>query len=95
MLERPLKGTGLFRLPKLPCEKWRWVRAYGGWPPRSTMKILRALRAKIIVLDRLKQVVLIEPESGCENGVWELVIRTSNKLEKVTAEEFLARHASS
>ncbi len=93
MIEYPNKETGFFRLPQPPHEKWRWVRATGNWPLLSTMKVLGALRATIIVIDEEHQIMLIEPEPGHENGVWEILGRISVKIEEDAAKKYLAKVA--
>jgi hypothetical protein len=92
LIEHPVKSTGLFRLPKSK-EKWRWVRACGSWPFRSTKIVLAGLRANSTVLDQRRQIMLIEPEAGYEIGVWQIVIRgLTVAIEKEEAERLLAKH---
>jgi hypothetical protein len=89
MLQQPNKKTNF--LP-VPTEKWQWVRAVGQWPAPSTKIVLDALRAKVLVLKVRHQIVLITPESGHEQGVWEIITRLFPAIEANRAKKLLRQH---
>ncbi len=89
MIQRPNAKTILF---PVPAEEWQWVRAVGLWPPRSTSIVLESLRAKVTVLKKRRQIVLITPEPGYEQGVWEIILRLFPRIEEAEAKRLLQQH---